>query len=224
MEEIKECGIIKKINSNERYFTGTGCKAFFSLVNTIENIYKDSDFERIMFIDDFDMSSNFLIKKIENIPDKFYIINIQKIQNNISSNNRATFEKSYCDIGFIKTDRLKLALELGEVLNTINKFYKRFQIDISAKIIKDENMAEKWLCDTIENMLKSENIAYELKDTMGDETVEVEFSFKKNNRAFIKNAYINISSEKIMFSITGGFENILSEILNSSEKKEKFNF
>ena len=224
MEELKERNITEKINSGERYFNGAGCKSFFNLLKHIENIYSESDFEHIMFIDDFDICSNFLIKKINNIPNKFYVINIQKIQKNISSSNHAVFEKSYYDVGFVKTERLKLALELGEILNIINKFYKNLNIKIRAKIIKDENMVEKCLVETIENMLNSENIAYEIKESMGDETIELEFLLAKSDDSFTRGAYVSITSDKIMFSITGGLENILMQVFNSDKKKAGFIF
>lgn len=216
----KNFEIFSKLGSGELYFSAAGSRSFSMLGSYIDSMYAKLGFSKLIFLDNFDLYNNFLMSpSLNGAPERFYIIDIQNVQKNISSSREAVFEKNFCDLAYLKIEAIKLPLYLGETIAAFKEIYARLNLPVKAVISSGNSDDEKkGFFDTALAIIKSEGMEYDTAFSSDlNEYFEVKFySSEKDcqNQSF---GFILFDANKMLFSFTGGLEKILKKIFVNRE-------
>jgi len=189
------------------------------LTSLVEKHYADLGFEKIVFIDNYDLYSNFILSGLPGLPKSFYVIEVQSVQKNISSSRNAIFEKTLCDMGFKSTDKVRLALDLADIISIYTKFYAALQISFKFSLSRNDSPQMTPLYDAFANILRSQNFSFDEHFISEiDEIVELKVILEMGGER-VKAGFVVLAADRIMFSITGGLEKILKKVFLHSEGK-----
>lgn len=206
--------MLSRLSTGEVFFNAPGARSFEMLSRFIDKIYASLEFSKIILLDNYDLYNNFIISaKIEGAPDRFYVIDVQNVQKNVSSSREAVFEKNFCDMAFAKTDALKLPLLLTEIAAGFKKLYGCLELDFDTEVFSSETGgAKKELFLTAAGIFKSLSISYEQKSSFElDDFLEIKFYLKNSEHGRLSIGFLSFDREKILFSLTGGLEKIIKE-------------
>lgn len=206
--------MISALSTGEVFFTASGGRAFEMLSAHIDRIYRSLGFSKIFFLDNFDLYDKFVVSsKISGAPERFYLIDVQNVQKNISSTREALFEKNFCDMAHVITEKIKMPLLLSEIAAGFQKFYS--ELDIAAKVIiftSENNENKKALFSAAAEIFKSLNLKYEEKNSLElDDFIEIKFYLPDGEHGPQSAGFIAFDYGRILFSLTGGLEKIIKE-------------
>ncbi len=224
LQAAKNAGIISQIKTGETYFTGLGSRAFSMLANFVEKVYRDIDLENIIFLDNVDLYTSFLRSSTaDSLPERFYTIETSTVQKNVSSSREAVFEKNFCDMGFLKSGPLRLALDLISIAGSFQKLYSGLNIAFKMNVYKNDCGSQAGVRETLLNVLKSLHIPYEENFSSElDEFTEAKVCFETSPGEFTNGGFLTIENNRIAFSLTGGLERILKKIFVNSTSETPF--
>jgi hypothetical protein len=205
---------ISALSTGEVFLTASGGRAFEMLSAHIDRLYRSLDFSKIFFLDNFVLYDKFVVSsKISGAPERFYLIDVQNVQKNISSTREALFEKNFCDMAHVKTEKIKMPLLLSEIISGFQKFYSELDIAAEIKIFTSEtNENKKSLFLTASEIFKSLNLKYEEKNSFElDDFLEIKFYLPDGEHGPLSAGFIACDYGRILFSLTGGIEKIIKE-------------
>lgn len=205
---------ISALSTGEVFLTASGGRAFEMLSGHIDRIYRSLDFSKIFFLDNFDLYDKFVLSsKISATPDRFYLIDVQNVQKNISSTREALFEKNFCDMAHARTEKIKMPLLLSEILSGFQKFYSEVEIVPDVKVFTSEtNENKKSLFLTASEIFKSIGLRFEEKTSFElDDFLEIKFYIPNGEHGPLSVGFIACDYDRILFSLTGGIEKIIKE-------------
>lgn len=216
MTVVDSAGIISNLGSGEAFFNGSGSRSLAMLTSLVEKHYRELDYEKVVFIDNYDLYANFIMNGLPGMPKSFYVIETQSVQKNVSSSRNAVFERTICDIGFKTTEKIKLPLDLSDIISAYKKFYAVLQIPFIFSLSKNGNPQVAALLEAFSGILSSQGLSYEdhFVSEM-DEIVELKVILEMGTER-IKAGFIILAADRIMFSITGGLEKILKKVFMHS--------
>ena len=217
-------GIISQIKTGEAYFTGLGTRAFSMLSAFVKKVYTDIDLEKIIFLDNVDLYTCFLRSSAaDSFPERFYTVETSTVQKNVSSSREAVFEKNFCDMGFLKSGPLRLALDLSSVAGSFQKLYSSLNIPFKMNVYKNDCGSQAGVRETLLNVLNSLHIPHEENFSSElDEFTEAKACFEISPGEFINSGFLTIENDRIVFSLTGGLERILKKIFVNSTQETPF--
>ena len=216
---------ISALSTGEVFLTASGGRAFEMLSGHIDRIYRSLDFSKIFFLDNFDLYDKFVLSsKISGVPDRFYLIDVQNVQKNISSTREALFEKNFCDMAHVKTEKIKMPLLLSEIISGFQKFYGELEIASEIKIFTSEtNENKRSLYLTACEIFKSLGLSYEEKMSFElDDFLEIKFYLPNGEHGPLSTGFISCDYDRIIFSLTGGIEKIIKEKARQGSLKFPF--
>jgi len=224
LQAAGNAGIISQIKTGETYFTDLGSRAFSMLSSFVEKVYSDMDLEKIIFLDSVDIYTGFLRSSAaDSFPDRFYTIETSTVQKNVSSSREAVFEKNFCDMGFLKSGPLRLALDLSSIAGPFQKLYSCLNIPFKMIVYKNDCGSQTGVRETLLNVLKSLDIRAEEKFSSElDEFTEAKACFEVSPGEFITGGFITVENDRIVFSLTGGLERIMKKIFINSALETPF--
>ena len=213
--------MLSRLSTGEVFFDAPGARSFEMLSRFIDKIYASLGFSKIILLDNYDLYNNFIISaKIEGAPGRFYVIDVQNVQKNVSSSREAVFEKNFCDMAFAKTDALTLPLLLTEIAAGFKKLYGCLELDFDTEVFSSETGGtKKELFLTAAEIFKSLSINYEQKSSFElDDFLEIKFYLKNAEHGRLSIGFLSFDRGKILFSLTGGLEKIVKEKSRGGEK------
>lgn len=217
--------MLSKLSSGEVFFTAPGSRSFEMLSRLIDKTYSALGFSKIIFLDNFDLYNNFLVSStIKGAPERFYVIDVQNVQKNVSSSREALFEKNFCDMAFARTDALSLPLLITGIADGIKKLYGTLDISFTAEVFSSETggVKRELFCLASE-VFKSLSIEFEQKSSFElDDFLEVKFYRKATQRPDLSLGFLAFDREKILFSLTGGLEKIVKEKTRENAERVPF--
>jgi hypothetical protein len=224
LQAAGNAGIISKIKTGEAYFTDLGSRAFSMLSTFVESVYTNMELEKIIFLDNIDLYTCFLRSSAaDSFPDRFYTIETSTVQKNVSSSREAVFEKNFCDMGFLKSGPLRLALDLSTIAGAFQKLYSELNIPFKMSVYKNDCGSQAGVRETLLNVLKSLRIPCEEKFSSElDEFTEAKACFEVSPGEFINSGFLTIENDRIVFSLTGGLERILKKVFINSAQETPF--
>ncbi|HOT76424.1 MAG TPA: hypothetical protein PK467_11585 [Candidatus Wallbacteria bacterium] len=223
---FNELEMLSKLSAGEAFFSPSGSRSFDMLARRIDRVYASMGFSKIVFLDNFDLYNNFLLSSgLTGAPERFYLIDVQNVQKNVSSSREALFEKNFCDMAFSKTEKLGFPLLLTDIVSAYKKLFVSLEIPLEINIFTGDTIEnKKALFQIASEIFKSQSLKFETKSSFElDDFLEIKFySRRESNGTQASLGFIVCDGAKILFSLTGGIEKVIREKLACGPAKIPF--
>ncbi|HOD43112.1 MAG TPA: hypothetical protein PKL57_21375 [Candidatus Wallbacteria bacterium] len=218
--------MLSKLSAGEVFFSPSGSRSFDMLARHLDRVYASMGFSKIIFLDNFDLYNNFILSSgFAGAPERFYLIDVQNVQKNVSSSREALFEKNFCDMAFSKTEKLGFPLLFTDIVSAYKKLFASLEIPLEINIFTgDTSENKRSLFQAASEIFKSLSLKFETKSSFElDDFLEIKFYTRREpGGAQYGLGLIPCDGAKILFSLTGGIEKIIREKLACAPVKIPF--